>query len=49
MINKFGKEDIFTELLKEIKNLEIEEQRITFDIYPGRGEEKWLNLILWKK
>ena len=38
----------FAGFLKEIEGLEIEEQWITFDARPGRGEEKWLNLILRK-
>lgn len=42
-------EDSFDELLKMIPELEIEEQWITSDVRPGRGEEKWLNLILKKK
>lgn len=42
-------EDTFAEFLKEINNLEIEEKWTTSDVRPGRGEEKWLNLILRKK
>ena len=42
-------EDTFSEFLKNIENLSIEEQWITFDARPGRGREQWLNLILWKK
>lgn len=42
-------EDSFDELLKRIPELEIEEQWITSDVRPGRGEETWLNLILKKK
>lgn len=34
--------------LKEIAAFEIKDQWITFDIRPGRDEEKWLNLILRK-
>ena len=41
-------EETFDELLQKISGLEIEEQWITSDVRPGRGEEKWLNLILWK-
>lgn len=41
-------EDTFNELLQKIPGLEIEEQWITSDVRPGRGEEKWLNLILRK-
>lgn len=42
-------EDLFLTLIKDIDNLQIEEQWITSDVRPGRGEEKWLNLILRKK
>lgn len=42
-------EDTFSELLKEIPELSIEEYSITGDVRPGRGEEKWLNVILRKK
>lgn len=38
----------FSELIKYIKELEIEEQWVTADVRPGRDEEKWLNLILRK-
>ena len=41
-------EETFDELLQKIPELEIEEQWITSDVRPGRGEEKWLNLILRK-
>lgn len=41
-------EGTFAELLQKIPELEIEEQWITSDARPGRGEEKWLNLILKK-
>lgn len=41
-------EDTFNELLQRIPGLAIEEQWITLDVRPGRGEEKWLNLILRK-
>lgn len=42
-------EDTFYELLQRIYGLAIEEQWITSDVRPGRGEEKWLNLILRKE
>ena len=42
-------EAAFSELIKDIQALEIEEQWITSDVRPGRAEEKWLNLILRKK
>lgn len=41
-------ENTFEELLQKIPGLEVEEQWITSDVRPGRGEEKWLNLILRK-
>ena len=39
-------ENTFEELLQKIPGLEVEEQWISSDVRPGRGEEKWLNLIL---
>lgn len=39
-------EELFKNFLKKIDGLRIEEQWITSDVRPGRGEEKWLNLIL---
>ena len=42
-------ETTFAEFLSGIKGLEVEEQWITLDVRPGRGEERWLNLILRKK
>ena len=39
-------ENSFEELLNNISGLVIEEKWITKDVRPGRGEEKWLNLIL---
>lgn len=41
-------EETFNQLLKKVSELEIEERWITSDVRPGRGEEKWLNLILKK-
>lgn len=41
-------EEKFAKFLSEIDSLEIEEQWITSDVRPGRGEERWLNLILRK-
>lgn len=41
-------EDTFLEFMKEIPELTIEDYWITGDVRPGRGEEKWLNLILRK-
>lgn len=41
-------ENSFAEILQNISGLEIEKQWITSDVRPGRGNEKWLNLILRK-
>ena len=38
----------FKKLIENIIDLRIEEYWITSDVRPGRGEEKWLNLILRK-
>lgn len=40
--------ETFGEYLKEIPELQMKEYWITGDVRPGRGEEKWLNLILQK-
>lgn len=42
-------EETFAALLKKLPTLSLEEQWITSDVRPGRGDEKWLNLILRKK
>ena len=42
-------EDTFAELLEEISGLSIEEQWVTSDVRPGRGEERWLNIMLRKQ
>lgn len=42
-------EDSFAKLIANVENLKIEEQWITADVRPQRGNEKWLNLILRKK
>lgn len=42
-------EETFADFICDIEELQIEEQWITFDVRPGRGEEQWLNLILRKK
>ena len=42
-------EDSFAEFMQKTEGLETEEQWITSDVRPERGEEKWLNLILRKK
>lgn len=40
--------ETFGEYMQEVPELQIEEYWITGDVRPGRGEEKWLNLILRK-
>ena len=40
--------ETFGEYMREGPELQIEEYWITGDVRPGRGEEKWLNLILRK-
>lgn len=40
--------EAFQEYIKQIPGLVTEEYWITGDVRPGRGEEKWLNLILRK-
>lgn len=42
-------EDSFANLIANVENLKVEEQWITADVRPQRGNEKWLNLILRKK
>ncbi len=42
-------ETTYAALMQNIASLETEEQWITSDVRPGRGEEKWLNVILRKK
>ena len=41
-------EKTFEEFVDEIDNLKLKEEWITGDVRPGRGEEKWLNVILQK-
>ena len=41
-------EDSFQEFIAEIPELTIEDYWITSDVRPGRGDERWLNLILRK-
>ena len=41
-------EDSFQEFIAEIPEITIEDQWITGDVRPGRGDERWLNLILRK-
>jgi len=40
--------ETFQDFMRDIKGLQIEEYWITGDVRPGRGDEKWLNLILRK-
>lgn len=42
-------EETFAALLEKVTALSLEEQWISDDVRPGRGDEKWLNLILRKK
>ena len=42
-------EETFAALLEKVVALSLEEQWISNDVRPGRGDEKWLNLILRKK
>lgn len=42
-------EEKFNQLLNKINGLEIEELWISGDVREGRGDERWLNLILRKK
>ena len=39
-------EETFEELIKKISGITLEEQWITSDVRVGRGEEKWLNVLL---
>lgn len=41
--------DTFKDFIHDMHSLKIEEHWITGDVRPGRGEEKWLNLLLQKK
>lgn len=42
-------EDTFAIFLEKIEKITIEEQWVSTDVRPGRGEERWLNLILRKR
>lgn len=42
-------EETFADFIRSIEELQTEEQWISSDVRPGRGEEQWLNLILRKK
>ena len=41
-------EESFRNFIKDIKEIKINDLWITSDVRPGRGDEKWLNLILKK-
>lgn len=41
-------EKTFREVIEKVPELTIEEHWITSDVRPGRGEEKWLSLLLRK-
>ncbi len=41
-------ETTFADIVCNIDDLVTEEQWISFDVRPGRGEERWLNIILRK-
>ncbi|MCD8306648.1 MAG: class I SAM-dependent methyltransferase [Clostridia bacterium] len=41
-------EESFSGMIKDIRELQTEEMWVTSDVRPGRGDEKWLNLILRK-
>lgn len=41
-------EETFQDFSVDIEGMQIEEMWITGDVRPGRGEERWLNLILRK-
>lgn len=42
-------EETFADFIRNIKELQVEEEWVSADVRPGRSEEKWLNLILRKK
>ena len=42
------REDKFNKFVQNIENIKLKEVWITYDVRPGRGGEKWLNLILQK-
>lgn len=41
-------EEKFNKFVQNIENIKLKEEWITCDVRPGRGEEKWLNIILQK-
>lgn len=42
-------EDTFAIFLEKVEKIMIEKQWLSTDVRPGRGEERWLNLILRKR
>lgn len=42
-------EESFRDFLKDVDGVEIVDLWVTSDVRPGRGDERWLNLILQKK
>lgn len=42
-------EESLEKLLQDVGGLNVEEVWVSADVRPGRGEEKWLNLLLRKK
>ena len=42
-------EDKFAEFIADLSEVNIEEQWITGDVRPNRGDERWLNIILRKQ
>ena len=40
--------DSFHEFVREFPELSVEQEWVSADVRPGRGDEKWLNLILRK-
>ena len=41
-------QDTFSDFIKDVEQIRIEEEWLTDDVRPGREREKWLNLILKK-
>ncbi len=41
-------EETFADFIRDMKELQVEEEWVSADARPGRSEEKWLNLILRK-
>ena len=40
--------ETFTDFIKDLEKIRMETYWITTDVRPGRGEEKWLNVMLRK-